>query len=124
MKSPRRMRVNVAAKDRRRRAGARGEAITPNSESVLRDVADRLPEQNQSLSDTSESEEITEQDAQHGSEASGDEDRYSTDDGLTVYLKQMGSIPLLNRKQELELVTRLDTARAKRAGLQLRHRAP
>jgi RNA polymerase primary sigma factor len=63
------------------------------------------------LSDTSESEEITEQDAQHGSEASGDEDRYSTDDGLTVYLKQMGSIPLLNRKQELELVTRLDTAR-------------
>jgi RNA polymerase primary sigma factor len=32
-------------------------------------------------------------------------------DGLTAYLKQMGSIPLLDRQQELELVRRLDTAR-------------
>jgi RNA polymerase primary sigma factor len=32
-------------------------------------------------------------------------------DGLGLYLKQMGSIPLLNRHQELELATRLDTAR-------------
>jgi RNA polymerase primary sigma factor len=33
------------------------------------------------------------------------------DDEMTLYLKQMGSIPLLDRCQELELATRLDTAR-------------
>jgi RNA polymerase primary sigma factor len=33
------------------------------------------------------------------------------DEGLSLYLKQMGSIPLLNRGQELELVKRLDVAR-------------
>jgi RNA polymerase primary sigma factor len=35
----------------------------------------------------------------------------SPDDGLSAYLKQMGSIPLLNRQQELELATRLDITR-------------
>ncbi len=35
----------------------------------------------------------------------------SSEDGLGVYLKQMGSIPLLDRQQELELVTRLDLTR-------------
>ncbi len=35
----------------------------------------------------------------------------SSDDALGLYLKQMGAIPLLNRKQELELAQRLETAR-------------
>jgi RNA polymerase primary sigma factor len=35
----------------------------------------------------------------------------SPGDGLTLYLKQMGSIPLLDRQQEVELATQLDTAR-------------
>lgn len=32
-------------------------------------------------------------------------------DDVTVYLRQMAAVPLLNRRQELELVTRLDRAR-------------
>jgi RNA polymerase primary sigma factor len=36
---------------------------------------------------------------------------HSADDGLALYLKQMGSIPLLTRHQELDLVTRLDSVR-------------
>src|SRR5262249_23169959 len=42
----------------------------------------------------------------------------SSDDALGLYLKQMGAIPLLNRKQELELAQRLETAR-----LRYRHAA-
>jgi hypothetical protein len=38
-------------------------------------------------------------------------DAQSSEDGLGVYLKQMGSIPLLDRQQELELGTRLDVTR-------------
>jgi RNA polymerase primary sigma factor len=37
----------------------------------------------------------------------------SSDDALGLYLKQMGAIPLLNRKQELELAERLETARSR-----------
>jgi RNA polymerase primary sigma factor len=33
------------------------------------------------------------------------------EDGLTLYLRQMGSTPLLSRRQELDLVARLDVAR-------------
>jgi RNA polymerase primary sigma factor len=39
------------------------------------------------------------------------EDSHPVDDGMSLYLKQMGSIRRLNRQQELELVTRLDSAR-------------
>jgi RNA polymerase primary sigma factor len=35
----------------------------------------------------------------------------SGDDTLALYLRQMGAIPLLNRKQELELAVRLEAAR-------------
>src|SRR4051794_16271187 len=35
----------------------------------------------------------------------------SPDDTLGLYLRQMGAIPLLNRKQELELAQRLERAR-------------
>jgi len=42
----------------------------------------------------------------------------SSDDALGLYLKQMGAIPLLNRKQELDLAQRLETAR-----LRYRHAA-
>jgi RNA polymerase primary sigma factor len=41
-----------------------------------------------------------------------DESR-SPGDSLLQYLKEMGSVPLLNRRQELELVTRLDVARGR-----------
>jgi RNA polymerase primary sigma factor len=35
------------------------------------------------------------------------------DDALGLYLRQMGSIPLLKRDQEIEIATRLETARAR-----------
>src|SRR5262245_27753000 len=36
-----------------------------------------------------------------------------SDDALGLYLKQMGSIPLLKRDQELQLAQRLETTRAR-----------
>jgi RNA polymerase primary sigma factor len=40
-----------------------------------------------------------------------DDNRQSADDALSFYLKQMGSIPMLDRQQELEVVRGLETAR-------------
>lgn len=40
-----------------------------------------------------------------------DDDTSSPDDALGLYLRQMGAIPLLNRKQELALAERLATQR-------------
>jgi RNA polymerase primary sigma factor len=40
-----------------------------------------------------------------------EEDPHAPDDTLGLYLRQMGSIPLLSRKEELELAQRLETAR-------------
>jgi RNA polymerase primary sigma factor len=39
------------------------------------------------------------------------EDSHAPDDALGLYLRQMGAIPLLNRKQELELARRLEEKR-------------
>src|SRR5438309_1314 len=51
-------------------------------------------------------------DEQPSSLESADEDSsQSPDDTLGLYLRQMGAIPLLNRKQELELAQRLERAR-------------
>jgi RNA polymerase primary sigma factor len=44
-------------------------------------------------------------------EADDDDSSQSPDDTLGLYLRQMGAIPLLNRKQELELAQRLEIAR-------------
>jgi RNA polymerase primary sigma factor len=40
-----------------------------------------------------------------------EDDSQSPDDTLGLYLRQMGAIPLLSRKEELELAQRLETAR-------------
>jgi RNA polymerase primary sigma factor len=52
-------------------------------------------------------------DEQPATPESPDEDAggQSPDDTLGLYLRQMGAIPLLNRKEELELAQRLETAR-------------
>ena len=47
----------------------------------------------------------------HASETVEHEDGQAPDDTLGLYLRQMGSIPLLSRKQELELAARLERAR-------------
>jgi RNA polymerase primary sigma factor len=44
-------------------------------------------------------------------DAADDDTSQSPDDTLGLYLRQMGAIPLLSRKQELELAQRLETAR-------------
>src|SRR5205807_7678915 len=45
------------------------------------------------------------------SEATETESGQAPDDTLGLYLRQMGAIPLLNRKEELDLSQRLETAR-------------
>ena len=44
-------------------------------------------------------------------EALEGEDTHAADDALGLYLRQMGAIPLLDRKQELALAERLETKR-------------
>src|SRR6202011_5144464 len=44
-------------------------------------------------------------------EAEGKTSSQSADDALGLYLRQMGAIPLLSRKEELDLAQRLETAR-------------
>ncbi|MFL5243537.1 MAG: RNA polymerase sigma factor RpoD/SigA [Gemmataceae bacterium] len=48
-----------------------------------------------------------------GQEAPEGEDSHSPDDALGLYLRQMGSIPLLTRQQELTLAQRLEKARTR-----------
>jgi RNA polymerase primary sigma factor len=50
-------------------------------------------------------------DQSSASEASEGDSSQSPDDTLGLYLRQMGAIPLLSRKEELELAQRLETAR-------------
>jgi RNA polymerase primary sigma factor len=51
------------------------------------------------------------EDQSSSGEAAEDDSSQSPDDTLGLYLRQMGAIPLLNRKQELELAQRLEKAR-------------
>jgi RNA polymerase primary sigma factor len=53
----------------------------------------------------------TENEARTAAATGSQEDGRSPEDSLGLYLNQIGSVPLLNRQQELELVTRLDRAR-------------
>jgi len=54
---------------------------------------------------------LLDDDQPSSTEAVEEESSQSPDDTLGLYLRQMGAIPLLNRKQELELAQRLETAR-------------
>jgi RNA polymerase primary sigma factor len=50
-----------------------------------------------------------------------EENNRGADDSLGLYLRQMGAIPLLNRKQELALARRLETARKRFRRVALRN---
>src|SRR5205085_2531633 len=52
-----------------------------------------------------------ENDRAAATEALEESEGQSPDDPLGLYLRQMGSIPLLSRQQELDLAQRLETAR-------------
>jgi RNA polymerase primary sigma factor len=60
-----------------------------------------------------DSEHLTAEDEESAPVATSKGSNRSADDALGLYLKQMGAIPLLNRKQELELAQRLETARSR-----------
>lgn len=60
---------------------------------------------------SSESLDLLDEDQSSSLEAAEEDSSQSPDDTLGLYLRQMGAIPLLNRKQELELAQRLETAR-------------
>lgn len=71
--------------------------VSSNKESVYEDTV--LEEDDEEKEDEDED------------EADADEDISGPDDALGLYLRQMGAIPLLDRKQELELAQRLERAR-------------
>src|SRR5438034_5632968 len=58
-----------------------------------------------------ESADLLDDDQPSSLEAADEDSSQSPDDTLGLYLRQMGAIPLLNRKQELELAQRLETVR-------------
>src|SRR5262245_59322546 len=60
---------------------------------------------------TPEGVDILDDDQPSSLEAADEDSSQSPDDTLGLYLRQMGAIPLLNRKQELELAQRLETVR-------------
>src|SRR5262249_836350 len=80
--------------------GARAHNINRNNGSS---VFDRLD-----VDSDDELDLLNEEQAAEGTEA---EDSQAPDDTLGLYLRQMGAIPLLTRKEELDLAQRLEVAR-------------
>jgi RNA polymerase primary sigma factor len=101
---------------RRRRVLARAEPIGFETDVVRRGLAGSklleeadafLPHEDQSATDL----DLLDDDQAVAAEASQDDVSQSPDDTLGLYLRQMGAIPLLSRKEELELAQRLEAAR-------------
>ncbi len=106
--------VAVRRKDPRRQPVTAGQGFSAVLEADFEEFRDGIREGDQVLDDAKESE-VKVWDAENVAYPAiapgGEEVSHSPGDGLALYLKQMGSIPLLNRQHELELVTRLDSAR-------------
>src|SRR6478609_5404009 len=87
-----------------------GSHIPEDSEAVDLEDADAELDEDQDDEDDGEDTAIEErQQAGHQEEAPAEEDYASgPDDALGLYLRQMGSIPLLNRQRELDLAQRLE----------------
>ena len=83
---------------RRAGGGARGTPHHLPWEEQARDFAPEEPDEELPLLD-------------EAAEALEGEDTHAADDALGLYLRQMGAIPLLDRKQELALAQRLETKR-------------
>ncbi|HKI35929.1 MAG TPA: sigma-70 family RNA polymerase sigma factor [Gemmataceae bacterium] len=116
MKSHRKVKWNATAVERqarRQQFDAGGQASPTVSAVDFEELRDGVLEDDEVLHGAEEPREeglTTETEADPATAPAAEEDGHSAD-GLTLYLKQMGSIPLLNRQQELELVTGLDTSR-------------
>jgi RNA polymerase primary sigma factor len=101
---------------RRRTAIAGGERLGYESELLDRRlVGTKLLDQQDPFSPREEHAgddlDLLDEDQQAASEAAQEDASQSPDDTLGLYLRQMGAIPLLSRKEELELAERLETAR-------------
>ena len=102
----------VERRDRRRLLVSAGHGFLAAPETDFEELQDETTEEEQVFEGDSEPEddiEATENDVDPATEAEASS--HSPGDGLSLYLEQMGSIPRLNRQQELELVTRLDIVR-------------
>lgn len=113
MKSDRKMRRNRLS-TASFRSGAAAKDCPTDLDTDFEKLPDEAPEDRQVVEHSEESEvEVLEAASRADSTPAAriDEDQSSPEGGLNLYLKEMGSVPLLNRAQELELVTRLDIAR-------------
>jgi RNA polymerase primary sigma factor len=114
MKAQRKAKGNGVAMDRRRQSVASGQGFPAVRGADFEDLRDGIRENEQVLDHATESGAdglAADSGAALATAPGAEEASHSPDDGLSSYLKQMGSIPLLDRQEELELVTRLDTAR-------------
>jgi RNA polymerase primary sigma factor len=117
MKNHRQVKGNAAAVERKarpQRLVVTGQEFTVVLEADVQDSRDEILEGDRVLDDASESNEeglAMENDIYAAPALEAGEDGGYADDGLTLYLEQMGATALLDRRQELELVTRLDLAR-------------
>src|SRR5438874_2462267 len=103
-----------------RRTSPQGEAVGFDVDLAKKRLAGDIPEEgrdslfghDEERASESDSLDLLDDDDQPSSLEAADEDSsQSPDDTLGLYLRQMGAIPLLNRKQELELAQRLEIAR-------------
>lgn len=72
-----------------------------------------VPAEGHAVEEVEEAEELPLLDEAAAAEALEGEDSHAPDDALGLYLRQMGAIPLLDRKQELALAQRLEEKRTK-----------
>jgi len=113
MKTQQKAKGKAKAVEREGRRGlvTAGQGFSAVSEPDSKEFRDETLEDRQIIDDGEPEENIraTESEARPAAEA--ETSSHFPGDGLGLYLEQMGSIPLLNRQQELELITRLDILR-------------
>jgi RNA polymerase primary sigma factor len=108
--------TDLAAVEPRRRS-PHGEALGLEAELTKRRLGGGTADDTPDSFDTEDEErasegfDILDEDQSSAAEAADDDSSQAPDDTLGLYLRQMGAIPLLNRKQELELAQRLEKAR-------------
>jgi RNA polymerase primary sigma factor len=115
MKAQRKKKGNAEAveyKECRRPLVSAGHGFLAAPEPDYQEFREETTEEERAFEGDSESQEGIEATESAVDQATEPEiDSHSPGDSLSLYLDQMASVPLLNRHQELELVTRLDTVR-------------
>jgi len=115
MKSQRKAKENTAVERKYRRGQlvAVGQGFQDDREKDFEEFRDEVLEDDRVIEvEVSEEHGLPAESAADAATApAAAKDDPSLDDDLGLYLNQMGSTPLLNRQQELELVTRLDVTR-------------